>query len=141
MDSRYERYNERLFEAYCKVAVDNAILKERTRKAARYKWEIPFSALAEAILLSFEEKDFEHECEKVYQTFDVQGKIVPIFNEQLAQAISYLLPKDREIILRYYFLEMTDDQVAQATGMTLPTISRRRKIAKQKIQMFLEGMK
>ena len=31
---RYEDYNEMLYEAYCKAAIDNAILKERMKKAA-----------------------------------------------------------------------------------------------------------
>ena len=47
MDERYERFNEITFEAYCKAAIDKAVLKERQRKAARAEKEIPFSALTD----------------------------------------------------------------------------------------------
>lgn len=141
MDSRYERFNERLFESYCKTAIDNAILKESMKKAARYKLEHSLSELTDTILLSFTEDDFEIEQENVFQTFDVQGVIIPVFNPKLAQAISYLLPKDREIILRYYFLGMKDEEIAVETGMTFPTVNRRRNLAKQKIRNYMENMK
>ena len=36
---RYEDYNEMLYEAYCKAAIDNAILKEQMKKAARSRAE------------------------------------------------------------------------------------------------------
>ncbi len=35
--NRYERFNEITFEAYCKKAIDRAILKVRQRQAARSK--------------------------------------------------------------------------------------------------------
>ena len=33
--TRFEKFNEMLFESYCKKSVSNAIKKERQRKAAK----------------------------------------------------------------------------------------------------------
>ena len=39
--TRYEIFNEMLFEAYCKKAITNAVKKERYKKAARGRIEQP----------------------------------------------------------------------------------------------------
>lgn len=142
MNTRYEKFNEILFESYCKTAIDNAILKESQRKKARRKWQLSLSALTDAVLYALVEKDdMEIEHEDAYQVFNVRGMDIPVFNKRLAQAISCLLPKDREIILLYYFWGMTDERIAQSMGMTIPTVNRHRKAAKQKMRSFLEDAK
>jgi len=40
--TRFEVFNEILFEPYCKKSVGNAIKKEREKKTARGKLELPF---------------------------------------------------------------------------------------------------
>ena len=139
MNKRYEIFNEILFESYCKAAIDNAVLKESMKKNARGKWQLSLSALTDAVMYALVEQDTEIEHEGHYHTFSVQGLDIPVFNDRLAQTISYLLPKDREIILLYYFLGMTDERIANTLSMTTPTVNRRRKAAKQKMRSFLEG--
>lgn len=48
--TRFEIFNEMLFESYCKKSVGNAIKKEREKKAARGKLELTFFALTDAVL-------------------------------------------------------------------------------------------
>lgn len=141
MDKRYEIFNEMLFESYTKTAIDNAVRKERMRKKAQSAWQLSLSSLTDAVLYALAETDDEVEQDEPYQVFTVQDKSFPVFNRRLAQGIAYLLPKDREIILLYYFLGMTDKQIAQDMGMTLPTISRRRNAAKEMLRNFLEDTK
>ena len=43
--SRFEKFNEMLFESYCKKAVSNAAKKERQKKAARGLMEQSLSEL------------------------------------------------------------------------------------------------
>lgn len=137
-NKRYETFNEILFESYCKTAIDNAVLKESMKKKARSKWQLSLSALTDAVMYALVEKDMEIGHEETYQIFSVRGIDIPVFNSRLAQAISYLLPKDREIILLYYFLGMTDERIASTMSMTTPTVNRRRRAAKQKMRSFLE---
>ena len=49
---RYEDYNEMLYEAYCKAAIDNAILKARQKKAAHGQLVSSLSDLSDADLFS-----------------------------------------------------------------------------------------
>ena len=59
--SRYEYFNEITFEAYCKRAIDRAILKARQRQAARAKREISLSELPENALYDVGTEDGELE--------------------------------------------------------------------------------
>lgn len=139
MDKRYEIFNEILFESYCKKAVDNAILKEFMRKKARSRWQLSLSSLTDAVIYAIVEKEIEVGRNETPQIFTVRGVDIPVFNSRLAQAVSYLIPKDREIILLHYFLGMTDERIANTISSTTPTVNRRRKAAKLKLRNFLEG--
>lgn len=139
-NTQYERFNEALFEAYCKTAIDNAILKERERKGARGRRQLSLSALTDAVLYALAETDgMEAVHEESSRVFTAGGADIPIFDGGLAQAISFLMPRDREIILRYYFLDMTDERIAKSLGMAVPTVNRRRRAAKEKMRGYLEG--
>lgn len=48
--TRFEQFNEMMFDAYCKKAVSNAAKKERQQKAARGLMEQSLSELTDAIL-------------------------------------------------------------------------------------------
>ena len=141
MDKRYEVFNEILFESYCKKAVNNAILKEFLRKKAKNRWQLSLSSLTDAVIYALVEKEIEIGHEETPQIFTVRGIDIPVFNNRLAQAISYLTPKDREIVLLYYFLGMTDERIANTLSSTTPTVNRRRKAAKLKLRSFLEDAK
>lgn len=140
MTTRYEHFNELLFESYCKTCIDNAIAKERKRKHTLAQRERSISALTDAELytLSKAQTEFE-EVEEAHERFFVRGNIFQVQDPRIGQAISYLLPRDREIILLYYFAEMNDDEIAGELGMSRATVQRRRTLAKLKLKELLEG--
>lgn len=137
--SRYEQFNEITFEAYCKAAINNAVLKVRQRRAAREKREVLLSDLPENALydVGAEDKELER-AEDERRVFHVRGVDVAVSDERLARAISYLLPKDREIVLLSYFAELTDGEVAQRVKLSRPTVQRRKNAALGKLRNLLE---
>lgn len=141
MDKRYEIFNEVRFEAYAKTAIDNAILKEYLRKKARRKQELSLSMLTDSILYTIAEQDINIELEDPLRVFDTHGRSVLIYDRRLAQAIADLLPTERDIILLYYFSGWTDERIARSMGMTRPTVSRRRKAAREMLRSILEDTK
>lgn len=139
MTTRYERFNELIFEFYCKTCIDNAIAKERKRKYILAQRERSFSALtnAELYALSQNQTEFE-EIEEEHELFFVRGNTFQVQDSRIGQALSYLLPRDREIILLYYFAEMNDDEIAAELRMSRATVQRRRTLAKLKLKELLE---
>ena len=139
MTTRYEAFNEVTFEAYIKSAIDKAILKERMKKAARGKWEQPYSTLTDAMLYGLSLDDAEiQKVEATYRVFQVQGISVLVYGEKLGQALSYLMPRDREIILLYFFLQESVDEIACRFGIHPTTVRRHCKAAIRKMRDFLE---
>ena len=136
--SRYERFNEITFEAYCKAAINNAILRVRQRRAQREKREVLLSDLPENALYDVGTEDGELErAEAERCVFRVRGIDVAVSDERLAQAISCLLPKNREIVLLSYFAELTDEEVAQRVNLSRSTVQRRRTSALDKLREML----
>ena len=137
--TKSEIFNEILFESYCKKSVGNAIKKEREKKTARGKLELPFSALTDAVLYALStQNDGISQLEKPCQIFSVQGMNIPIYHEKLGQALSHLMPKDREIVLLYFFKGLKDARVATLVHMSRPTVSRRRKAAMKRLRELME---
>lgn len=137
--SRYERFNEITFEAYCKKAIDRSILKVRQRQAARSKREVLLADLPENALYDVDAEDKKLEqTEDEPRVFHVRGIDIPVSDQRLAQALSYLLPKDREIVLLSYFVELTDGEVAQRVKLSRPTVQRRKSAALGKLREMLE---
>lgn len=139
MDTRYEQFNERTFEAYIKSAIDKSVLKARIKNAARNEKEQSFSALADAVLyiLTAEEAEpmqDELDCE----VFNVHGIKIPVHGQSLGQALYHLLPHDREIILLHFFLGLDDLKIAKVIHSSRSTVQRRRTAAMNKLRIFLE---
>ena len=140
MTTRYERFNELIFESYCKTCIDNAIAKERKRKYILAQRERSISALTDAELytLSKDQPEFE-EIEEEHEDFFVGGSMFQVRDQRIGRALAYLLPRDREIILLYYFAEMNDDEIAGELRISRATVQRRRTLAKLKLKDLLEG--
>lgn len=60
---------------------------------------------------------------------------------ELTVAVMKLPPKEREVILLYYYQEMNVNEVADALGVTQPTVSYRLRRAREKLRREIEGGK
>lgn len=137
--TRFERFNEMIFESYCMKSVLNAINKERTRKDARGEVEQPLSTLTDTMLYALSTEDDEMiQEEEPHQIFCVLGMNIPIYDPKLAHALSHLMPADREIILLSFFRKLTDEKIAPLVHMSRPTVSRRRKAATRRLRELME---
>ena len=136
---RFERFNEMIFESYCMKSVLNAIKKERNRKDARGEVEQSLSTLTDAMLYALSTEDDEMiQAEKPHQIFCIHGRNIPIYDPKLSCALSHLMPADREIVLLYFFRELTDEKIAPLVHMSRPTVSRRRIAATRRLRELME---
>jgi RNA polymerase sigma factor (sigma-70 family) len=139
MDRRYEQFNEMTFESYIKRAIDNAVNKVSKKQTEREEWERSLSSVTDADLYSISPKDAE--IKSVGQTgrvFRVQGEDVSVYDEKLGEVLLSLLPKDRKVILMYYFLKMTDEKISHVLGVTRAAVQQRRNNAMKKLHALLE---
>lgn len=60
---------------------------------------------------------------------------------ELTVAVMNLPPKEREVILLYYYQDMNVNEVANALGVTQPTVSYRLRRARERLRTVLKGGK
>ena len=144
MTARYEVFNEITFEAYCKTTIDRAILKGRKAKSKRAECELSLSDLTDALLLSLCANDSPVE-DAVQRSVDrpvvfhVRDVEIVVHDPDLGQALAFVPPQKREVLLLYYFADMSDAQIARKLGVSKSAVQRRRVSAENILKKFLGG--
>lgn len=137
MSKAFDSYNEVTFELYTLTGIDRAILKEKMRKSKQREYEVPLSELSNdqfsrlSIGLPLEE------LEQVTISFFVGDTQFTIHNQKLGQALSYILKTKRDILLLYYFLGLSDTEIARRMKISKSTVQRRRVAAIKELKGFM----
>lgn len=106
--------------------------KELKRRRNR---EISYCELPEIVVEKLAVWD---EYESDYTAFDVCGIEVRVLDDDLAEAIKYLSEKDREILLMYFFLGMSDTEIGDRLKINRSTSFRSRKNSLEEIKKKLK---
>ena len=93
------------FDCKLKRVVKGIVRNYRKELKRRRNKEISYCELPEIVVEKLAVWD---EYESDYTAFDVCGIEVRVLDDDLAEAIKYLSEKDREILLMYFFLGMSD---------------------------------
>ena len=142
MTDRYRVFNEITFQAYAITAIKRDIEKHCRRLARRRDMKIPFAVLEDNTLYSLVPEDEILEAiDEPASYFSIDNRLIPIHSVRLAQAISALLPWERDIILRYYFMRYRDEEIARAINRSRASIHRLRTQALKKLKDMLEATK
>lgn len=140
MEKRFERYNEITFEAYCKTSINRAILKARMEKAERAKRETSMDELTDADLYQLCATDGMPDFDTNEPIlFTVQDRKIGVQNPGLGQALQYLHPQTRAIILLAYFTGMNDGEIARKLDMSKSAVQRWRINGLKKLRELMEG--
>ncbi len=128
------------FDSFCRK-----VLREEARDyikhiAWRSDHEVSLSELSEEQLARLYVMD-EYPSEQF--SFQVQGISVAVKDEKLADALASLPDEKRDIVLLAYFLDMTDQEIADKLDMMRYTVQRRRtsslKEMKQRMEVNEDG--
>ncbi len=126
---------EHEFDYFCKRVLKNEA-RDYYRKINRLN-EVSISLLSHAELegLSVLPK-VDIYCEK----FEVDGIVVTVTDYDLVQCLKQLPDKQRNIILLYYFLEMTDDEIARKLETVRQTVQYRRHASLKLMKRIIEEL-
>lgn len=125
----------RVFDAFCKKVLRNEArdyLDEMERRKSR---EIPLSELPVEAMEQLATYDSYFKD----NAFHILGCTVYVEDAELAEAIA-ALPKDKqEIILLFYFLEMSDYEIAQKLNMIRRSVTYRRTSTLKLLKQLIGG--
>ena len=137
---QYREHIERTFNAFCKIVLYHAALGVYKKMRKKQQFEVSLDYLRE---FDFEPVTTTDEYFVKYDmptTFIIRGKTVVVESEQLAAALLRLPEKRREVLLLWYYLGYSDEEISKMCGISRSTVFRRRKIALRLLQKEMEAL-
>lgn len=133
----FRQYQKQTFDSYAKRLIRNEgrnAKKELARKAER---EVTLSMLPYDDLPAV-----SHEDRYLLEKVGVHSRAgeIEVFDRLLGQAIMSLAPKWRDVIVMYYFLDMSDEKIGSVLQFTTGAIRHRRQVALERLKTMLEDM-
>lgn len=131
----FRQYQEQTFDSYAKRLVRNEGRNAKKELARRAEREVSISVLPYSGLPAI-----CHEDKYLLEKLGVHSRAgeVQVFDRLLGQAIMSLAPKWRDVIVMYYFLDMSDEKIGSVLQFTTGAIRHRRQVALERLKTMLE---
>lgn len=126
------------FDCYLKKTVRHVVKDYQIKLRLRKNKEVLFCELPDIIVEKLAVWD---DYDTDYTLFNVCGIDVRVFNFELAEVLKQLSKRNRENILMYYFLEMSDKEIGELLNIDRSTSFRIRKKSLGEIKKRLKEMK
>ena len=123
------------FESCLKKVVRHVVKDYQQELKRRKDKEIPFCELPDIIVEKISVLD---DYDTDYTIFNVCGMDIRIFDDELAEALKQLPEKKRNNVLMYYFLEMTESEIANLQKITQSGVFRNRHHALETMKKILK---
>lgn len=123
------------YNTLVKKVVDRTVKNYEKELARRFRREVPFSELPEIVVDSFSVLD-EYELGVI--AFDVYGTEVRVSDEELCEALMKLPERKRNILLMFYFLEMSDSEISEVLQIDRCTSYRNRTASLKEMKKYLQ---
>lgn len=126
------------FDSFCKTLIRNESINAHKEYAHRAKRECSLSSLR-----SHEWNELS-QCDDdltLSDRFVAQGQTVYVSDESLSNALRFLPPIHRDVILLSYFLDLSDVEIGHLLKTDPRTIGYRRAAALKKLRDALEAQK
>ena len=134
-----ELYHECSFDAFCKKAIRNLAVD-----AKRLYWKKTMTTSDEELLATYvksimtEDTYALNNYEKIYY---VNGLKVVVTNETVGEALKFIMPNKRAVLLLSFFMDYRDSEIARTLRITNSTVTYRKKQALKQLKVLLEGKK
>lgn len=133
----FRKYQENRFDSFCRKVIRNACMDNRK---SRMKREKRFSSLEAMQVEALELERVEDTYVTYSRTYKVKGIDVTITDERIGEAIQFIMPNQRAVLLLSFFKEYSDMDIARLMKISHKTVAYRKQMAMKKLRHLLEGM-
>ena len=126
------------FDCKLKKVVKGIVRNYRKELARRQAKEVSFCELPEIVV---EKLIVWDDYESEYTTFDVCGTEIRVLDEELAEALKQLPEQSRNIVLMFFFLDMSDSEIGEKLNINRSTSYRHRRNSLEEIKKQLKEKK
>lgn len=135
--STFQTTIENQFDYICKRTMEDE-RKDYYKYLARLsKHEVSFSDVGDYVVSQFFTMDNDTTD---FQIYTLNGVTIGIEHDLLSEALRNLPDKKREILLMYYFINMSDSEIAERLKLNRSTVYRHRTSGLALIKKFMEGL-
>ena len=133
----FRQYQEQTFDSYAKRLIRNEGRNAKKELARRAEREVSLSTLPYDDMPAVSRED-----KYLLEKLGVHSRAgeVEVLDRLLGQAIMSLAPKWRDVIVMYYFLNMSDEKIGSVLQLTTGAIRHRRQTAIERLKTMLEDM-
>ena len=132
-----EQYHECSFDAFCKKAIRNLAID-----AKRIYWKKSMMTSDDELLANYVKSlktEDTYDLNKYEKLYYVNGIKVVVTNEAVGEALKFIMPNKRAVLLLSFFMDYRDSDIARTLRTTNSTVSYRKKQALKQLKMLLEG--
>ena len=130
-----QEYHEHAFDAFCKRVIRNASVD--AFRASRRKQNVEMDI--DDPMVAYVHSIQTHDTYTLYsRTYYVKNQAIVVKDKHLGEALQYLIPQKRSVILLSYFAGYNDTEVANILGVSPTSIARRKKSALMRLRELLE---
>ena len=132
-----EEYHEYSFDAFCKKAIRNFAVD-----AKRIYWKKTTVTSDEDLWASYVKSlmtEDSYNLNKYEKIYYVNGVKVVVTNETVGEALKFIMPNKRAVLLLSFFMDYRDSDIARTLRITNSTVSYRKKQALKQLKVLLEG--
>ena len=126
---------ENQFDYVCKLSVDNERKDYMKALSRQSKRETLFSDMGDYLVSQFATAD---SYPSDFHIFMLNGSAVSVENDLLSEALQNLPDKKRDIILLFYFMDMSDAEIGELLKLNRSTVFRHRTSGLAFIKEFME---
>lgn len=130
-----QEYHVHAFDAFCKRVIRNAAVDAFRKTKRKQKVEMDIDDPMIAYIHSIQ----THDTYTLYsRTYYVKEQPIVLRDKNLGEALQYIIPQKRAVILLSYFAGYNDTEVANILGVSPTSIARRKKSALLRLRELLE---
>ena len=133
---RHDEHKQHAFDSFCKKVIRCEAYNAYRAIGRRQDLEIPFSQLPEEAMETLATYDL-YPWE--YTSFPVDGDVILIKDDRLADALTVLPQSLRDIFLMYWFLELADREIGERLSLPRRTVNHRRQRAYELLKELMGG--
>ena len=105
ISQEFRKYQENRFDSFCRKVIRNACMDNRK---SRMKREKRFSSLEAMQVEALELERVEDAYVTYSRTYKVKGIDITITDERIGEAIQFIMPNQRAVLLLSFFKEYSD---------------------------------
>ncbi len=130
-----QEYHEHAFDAFCKKVIKHAAADAHRENKKQQRIDLDIDDPMVAYIHSIQ----THDTYTLYsRTYHVKNRPIVVKDRQLGEALQYIIPNKRAVLLLCFFAGYNDTEVAQILGISPTSVARRKRSGLIRLRELME---